>query len=224
MLPTLVQLPLISGTSSITPSLASCLARHHAALRKSGRGAVSEPPLYEEQVWAPLPVQTGASIATYQNKRRMDPASAAIAFVGFSASLTTLVGLVVNCSTTLYDLQRKLKEAPKDILHLQYELRNLQALLVEIQSRFRKDGRISTQQGFQGLWESVSAQMEQDIESFMATVSKHSSQFRTPVRKRVSMRIRYIFDEKTVEEFRRRISRHIDSLSMVQAFMMELVS
>lgn len=156
--------------------------------------------------------------------QRMDPASAAVAVVGFSASLATLVGLVINCSRTLYDLQRNLREAPEGILRLQHDLRSLQALLTEIQCRVRKHGEASVPRDFRGLWGSVSTQMERDIAVFMATVSTHSTQLGTPIRKRIPIRIRHIFDENTVEAFRRRISRHIEILSIAQGFIIELVS
>ena len=154
----------------------------------------------------------------------MDPASATVAFVGFSASLTALVGLVMKCSKSLYDLQRKLREAPKGILQLQQDLRNFQALLVETQSRVCVDGGNSVPQGFRELWENISLEMRQDMEDFMATVSRYSAQFGNPLRKKAQMRIRYIFDENAVQEFHRRISRHIGCLSMVQASINELVS
>jgi hypothetical protein len=52
----------------------------------------------------------------------MDPASAIIASIGLAATLTTLLGLVVDSSKTLYDLQRKLRQAPEGILRLQQDL------------------------------------------------------------------------------------------------------
>lgn len=77
----------------------------------------------------------------------MDPASGTIASIGLTTSLKTLLGLVIESSETPYNLQGKFRQAPKSILRLQQDLRNFEALLSKIQTRFQEHGGIDLPQG-----------------------------------------------------------------------------
>ena len=65
----------------------------------------------------------------------MDPVTATVAFVGFGASLITLVAAVGDTSKAFFELQRKFKDAPKSTVRLQQDLQNIQLLLVAIKNR-----------------------------------------------------------------------------------------
>lgn len=70
----------------------------------------------------------------------MDPASAVVAFIGVAASLTTLAALVIDSSKTLFNVHRKVKNAPEDIRTLCRQLNALQCLLYEAQDLVRDHG------------------------------------------------------------------------------------
>ena len=98
----------------------------------------------------------------------MDPASAGVAFVGFSASLITLVGLAADSWKTLYNLQNKLKHAKGDIRRLCDKLQLLQRLMRELEKTVGNFGDVS--QKIKDLWKDQSSQMEQDMKGFKAVV------------------------------------------------------
>jgi hypothetical protein len=116
-----------------------------------------------------------------------------------------------------------LRQAPRGILRLQQDLRNFQGLLLEIKSRFEQHEDLGAPQTFRELWESFALHMKHDLEDFTATVSKYNHQLDTPVRKKGRLFVGHIFEENTIEEYRRRIFGHIGSLSLVQALINELV-
>jgi hypothetical protein len=153
----------------------------------------------------------------------MDPASATIASIGLAASLTTLLGLVVDSSKTLYDLQRKLRQAPEGIVRLQQDLRSFQDLLLEIKTRVDQYEFVGLPQSFRVLWENFALHMKLDLENFKATISKYNDQLDSPVRKKGRLLVGHVLEENTIEEYRRRIFGHIGSLSLVQALINELV-
>ena len=115
----------------------------------------------------------------------MDPASATVVSIGLAASLTTLLGLVVDSSKTLYDLQRKLRHAPKSVLRLQQDLQDYGALLFKIQTRFREKGDIDVPQDWQELWQSFASQMEQEMEDFKAIIARYGQKTESSAGKKV---------------------------------------
>lgn len=156
----------------------------------------------------------------------MDPASAAVAFVGFTASLTTLVGLAVDSLKTLHRLHEKIKDGPEGILRLQRDFRHLQALLFEIQGQQREISQSSGLTTTSELWSGSGKQMQQDMEIFRTFLSDLDRRTdRTSISsKNLRLRIRLFFEEDRITELQRRLSTHIQFLHIVESLMSLYVS
>lgn len=62
----------------------------------------------------------------------MDPASAAVAMVGFAGSIAALAAVVVESCKTLNNLWHLLKEAPQDTQRLFKRLKRLATIILEV--------------------------------------------------------------------------------------------
>lgn len=150
----------------------------------------------------------------------MDPASAAVAFVGFAASLATLAGLAMDSLQTLCRFQDKLRNAPKDILRLQGDLKRFEAVLWEIQ-RQQQDGLPTLPQHLCELWGDSAKQMQQDLErfrDFLLVFERRINQWSISS-KNLRVRAKLFFSEDAVEEFQRRLSMHVQFLHTVQSLL-----
>ena len=148
----------------------------------------------------------------------MDPVTATVTFVGLSASLVTLVTAVGETSKAIFELQRKLKDAPKSTVRLQQDLQNLQLLLLAIKNQSLEYEGSDVPQALQDLWNSFIVQLEGDICDFKTKISTFNIS-----RQGLKARICHVFAESTVNEFHKRYSAHIQNLMIVQTLMHEWV-
>ncbi|KAH7371240.1 hypothetical protein BKA66DRAFT_444196 [Pyrenochaeta sp. MPI-SDFR-AT-0127] len=146
----------------------------------------------------------------------MDPLSAVLAFTGFSASLLTIVDAIAKVSSTLVELQKKFKNAPKKIKQLHHDLQNLQALVIAIQARICSVKTIDYPPSLQELCGSLAVQLEQTLEELNAVASRIESKSVTPDSKAYRARTKHVLAETTIDDFLRRISTHFGYLIMVQ--------
>lgn len=147
----------------------------------------------------------------------MDPVSASVAFVGLAASLTTLAALVVDSSRTLYNVRRKLKNAPEDITRLSRQLREFECLLSEVQERMR-DYRVEyAASGMEMLFATAVTYMGKDMGDFECTVQRLKGSLSAPAspRKLLGLRIRHVLQEERVQEYQRLIASHIGTLTLL---------
>ncbi len=147
----------------------------------------------------------------------MDPMSASVAFVGFAASLATLAALVVDSSRTLYNIRRKLKNAPEDIRRLSRQLTEFECLLLEVQERMR-DHRVEyAASGIEMLFATAVNNMGKDMGDFGCTVQRLKGSLSAPAspRKLLGLRIRHILQEERVQEYQRLIASHIGTLTLL---------
>lgn len=149
----------------------------------------------------------------------MDPVTATLTFVGLGASLITLAAAVGDISKALFELQQKLKNAPKNIMRLQRDLKNLQLLLVAIKNENLDCEGINVPQALQDLWNSSFVQLEDDICEFKTKISTFNLS-----RQDLKARICHFFAEGTVKESHKRYPAYIQNLMMVQTLMNESVS
>lgn len=141
----------------------------------------------------------------------MDPVTATLTFVGFSASLITLLAAVGDTSKALFELQRKIKNAPKSAERLHQDLQILQQLLASIKDQSLEYEGVDVPQLLQHLWSSFVLQLESDIHDFKAKMSTSKL-----LRQGLKARIGHVFAEGTVNEFHKRYSAHIQNLIMIQ--------
>ena len=142
----------------------------------------------------------------------MDPLTATLTFVSLSASLVTLLAAVGDASKTLFELQRKIKDAPRSAERLQQDLRTIKALLDVIKAQSLEYEGLDVPQPLQHLWSSFVLQLESDVRDFKAKISTS----KLP-RKGLKARIGHVFSEGIINEFQNRYSAHIQTLIMVQS-------
>ena len=153
----------------------------------------------------------------------MDPGSAGVAFVGFAASLVTLVAVVAKSSKVLYELRSNFKDAPEDVRHLLEQFRIFQKLLNELSARLQKPQDVGTIRCLQVLLELSVNQMGEDMNEFQVVVSKLHRFLNNLDSSMIRLRIRYHLNESTVSKYQRRISTHIYVLTCIQSIMIECV-
>ncbi len=147
----------------------------------------------------------------------MDPASASIALVGFAASLATLAAVVIDSSKTLYNVRTRLRDAPKDIKRLSRKLKEFEALVAEVQDKMQRHRFRYTTSFIKDAFESAAEQMYQDMTEFGNIIEKLKGLLDTSSSspRLLALRIRYILDESTVQEYQRLISSHVGTLALL---------
>jgi hypothetical protein len=119
----------------------------------------------------------------------MDPASAAVAAVGFAGSLVALLAVAIETTRGVYSLWGKLKEASSDARRLLGVMRTLDLLVDKIKGFNEVD---ASSQGMQDFWGARAELMLQDLEGLNGIVKKlgESGQGKTYSKKHLRKRIR----------------------------------
>ena len=146
----------------------------------------------------------------------MDPASAAVAFIGVAASLTTLAALVIDSSKTLLHVRHKFKNVPEDIRRLCERLDVFQCLLYEAQGLVRDHGPDYAASDVGTVFAAAIEHMIQDMRDFKDTVQKLkglTSQSTSSKNLFVS-HVRHILKEDCVREYEGLISSHVATLTL----------
>ena len=153
----------------------------------------------------------------------MDPASAGVAFVGFTASLATLTAVVIDSSKTLYNLRNKLRNTPEDVRRLIRQFSVFESLLKEVQGVLQDHGDLGVPRGLHALWEGSADQMRDDVERFGVVVSRLQRLLEQPTlsSRLIRLRIRGVFEEDAIATFQRQISMHIETLTVIQTLISE---
>ncbi len=147
----------------------------------------------------------------------MDPASAAVAFIGVAASLTTLAALVIDGSKILFDVYRKVKNAPKDIRRLCRQLNAFQCLLYEVRDLVMDHGPDYAASDVRTVFATSIERMLDDLRDFKDTVQKLKglmSDF-TSFKDLFVLRVRHFFNEDGVREYQRLICSHVATLTLL---------
>lgn len=147
----------------------------------------------------------------------MDPASAAVAFIGVAASLTTLAALVIDSSKTLFNVHRKVKNAPEDIRNLCRQLNAFQCLLYEAQDLVRDHGPAYAASAAGTEFAKAIEHMLNDLRGFKDTVQnlKGLMSHSTSSKDLFVLRVRHILKEDGVREYQRLICSHVATLTLL---------
>ena len=152
----------------------------------------------------------------------MDPLSVSVAFVGLAASLSTLAALVIDSSRTLYNIRRKLKDAPEDITRLSRLLIEFECLLSGVQEQIRDHQVEYAASGMEMLVGTAVKYMENDMEGFKDTMRRLKGLLSASAspRRRLELRIRHVLQEERVGNYKCLIASHIGTLTLL----MEILS
>ncbi|KAI8631723.1 hypothetical protein F5Y19DRAFT_493585 [Xylariaceae sp. FL1651] len=152
----------------------------------------------------------------------MDPASAAVAFIGFSAAIVQLAGSLANGCMTLYKLKQKLNETPQDISRLHKSMKRLERLVAEVRSLENDIGEhwLSSNLGIH--WSEHAADIENDLNALNQRLSKlvRILEAKSITSKHVRATIRKAFMEEDIVKFERILTAHQDTFS----FMLSVVA
>ena len=146
----------------------------------------------------------------------MDPASAAVAFIGVAASLATLAALVIDGSKTLFNVHRKVKNAPEDIRRLCRQLNAFQCLLYEAQDLVRDDG-LDAASDLRAVFATAIGHMLDDLRGFKDTTQrlKGLMSHSTSSTDLFVLRVRHILKEDGIRDYQRLICSHIATLTLL---------
>ena len=139
--------------------------------------------------------------------------------ISFTASLITVSGLVAVSSKKIHDLLGKLKNAPKDVENLLGQFRTFEGLLKELEIQLHDhQNSAPPQETLQQVWGNSLAQMQEDVQSLQAVLSKVEPLLgkRTKT-SRILLLARQILNEKEVEKYQRKIDTHCGTLRTIQA-------
>ena len=142
----------------------------------------------------------------------MDPLS-------FTASLITVSGVVAVSSRKIRELRTKLKNAPKDVEKLLKQFRTFEGLLKELETQLQDhQNSVPPQETLQQIWGASLAQMQEDVQSLQAVLSKMEPLLKKKSgTSRVLLLARQVLSEKEVEKYQKKIDTHCVTLTSIQA-------
>lgn len=146
----------------------------------------------------------------------MDPVSAAVAAVGFAASLATLVGLVTESSRVLHNLWDKVRDTPKDVERLLDIVRVTESLVKEIAGLIF-EGSEDVPAMLQEIWNARAGLMLVDMRGLGQVVLElqNSIESETISRKHIRTSIRKFFKDDKILSYERKLSKHIETFTLV---------
>ena len=153
----------------------------------------------------------------------MDPASAVISFVGFAASLATLVAVVVDSAKTLHNLQQQLRAAPDNVKRLLERFQNLQNLLQTIQTLSQRHIDTEVPEGLRQIWEAAATPLTEYINNFHVVVTRLKQRLNKSRGSSVKFWLRTydLFSEQKVTGFDKKFQSHLDTLQFIKACIIE---
>lgn len=147
----------------------------------------------------------------------MDPASAAVAFVGFAASIASLSAVVVNSCKTIHNLWHSIKGAPQDVCRLLRKMKRLEKVILEIQTAVARFGEDPSLLDPQQYWVDQIEDMlddfailEDKINNLQAdlTAKKYS-------KKHLWARARKFLSEDDILKYERILSDHLQTFNVM---------
>lgn len=150
----------------------------------------------------------------------MDPASAAVAAVGFAGSLVALFEVVTDTSRAVHGLLGKLREASTDAKRLLGILRTLEVLADKIKHYNEAD---EFPKAMQELWRDRAALMLQDLEGLKGIVKKleESGQGKSYSQKHFRMRMQKVFADDKIKLYERNLSSHVQTFNFALSMVSE---
>ena len=144
----------------------------------------------------------------------LDPASASIAFVGFTASLVTLVAATTNSAQSVHDLWKSIGNTPKEVKALLRQLRRLEDLVHCLQNCNFSNAPLSRSIAAQ--WEDSTKEIECDMREVHELVLKlHRLLSKPTTLQKVQARLRYVLAENTILRYQQRLQYHCGQLTLM---------
>lgn len=147
----------------------------------------------------------------------MDPASAAVAFVGFTASIFTLSGLVANSCKTIHNVWHSLKDAPEDVSRLIRKMRILERVISEIERVVVQLGEDPSLLGSQQYWVDQIEEMVNDFTILDNKINNLQADLiaKRSVKKYLWARARKFLSEDDILKYERILSDHLQTFNVM---------
>jgi len=155
----------------------------------------------------------------------MDPASATVAFIGFAASLVSLVGLVIESTKTINSFYSRFERAPNELQRLQSTVKQSSCFLVLLKEQTRQIADKDLPQNLREYWLENVVQMYTDYEA----LNRFALKFQEPLdlfsasKKHVRARIRHFFCSEEISELEARLSTHVPKFHLALTMVTQYV-
>lgn len=146
----------------------------------------------------------------------MDPASAAVAFVGFSASIASLSALVLDSCNKIHSIAQSLRNAPNHIRRLFGKIERLHRVIAEIEKIGNEIGDEHLATDVQRDWMNIATIMRADLMALEGTISKLQRNLdgKSLSKVHMSVRVRMFFSAEEVERYENLLSDHLETINL----------
>lgn len=147
----------------------------------------------------------------------MDPASAAVAFVGVSASIASLSAITLNSCNKIHNIAQSLKNAPHHIRRLFGKVERLHRVVSEIEKIGNEIGDEPLGVDVQRDWTSIATIMKTDLMTLEGKITKlhRGLDGKSLSRLHMSVRIRMFFSAEEVEKYENLLSDHLETINLL---------
>ncbi len=146
---------------------------------------------------------------------------AAVTFVGFVASLVTLIAVVGDSAQTVHTLWSNFRDSPTNLKRLSLTIAENEALLKDMQAVSDASERVGIPDSLLSRWKSTYESVCADFNELNMEMSKilECTKGREITRKHLRRRVRHFFSEKVLEERCRQLSAHKADMSYIHILM-----
>ena len=146
---------------------------------------------------------------------------AAVTFVGFAASLVTLIAVVGDSAQTVHTLWNNFQESPTNLKRLSHAIAENEALLKDMQAVSDAYERVGIPESLLSRWKSTSSRIQDDFRELNKEMSKilECTKGSEITKKHLRRRVRHFFSEKVLEIRCQQLSTHKADMSYIHLLM-----
>ena len=146
---------------------------------------------------------------------------AAVTFVGFAASLVTLIAVIGDSAQTVHTLWSNFRDSSTNLKRLSHAIAENEALLKDMQAVSDAYERVGIPQSLLSRWNSTCNNVHNDFRDLNMEMSKilECTKGSEITRKHLRRRVRHFFSEKVLEDRCRQLSAHKADMSYIHLLM-----
>lgn len=146
----------------------------------------------------------------------MDPASAAVAFVGFAASIASLSALILDSCNKIHSTAQSLRNAPSHIRRLFGKIERLHRVIAEIEKIGNEIGDEHLGTDVQRDWMNIATIMRADLMALEGKISKlqRSLDGKSLSKVHMSVRVHMFFSAEEVDRYENLLSDHLETINL----------
>ena len=146
---------------------------------------------------------------------------AAVTFVGFAASLVTLIAVVGDSAQTVHTLWNNFRESPTNLDRLKQVIAENEALLKDMQAVSDAYEKVGIPESLLSRWKSTSSRIQDDFRELNKEMSKILEYTKGSgiTRKHLRSRVRHFFSEKVMESRCQQLSTHKADMNYIHSLM-----